>query len=313
MGLKDILRVFTRSKRGRYTFKFPHRQNKSKSSGTRDETKSGYNFESPLIFDPEYSIEKSKIYYHRSYRKLEEHNMWYVLFSMLLQVIVVNIVILIFYSRITFFICRISRSILSSCISVELMQMVPKPYIYENVSILVLPGRYPTIKITVIVAIVSLTLLFLALSVKRAIEPKWVWIIFISFINLVAAFFFLFFPSYFPYDLEFFSEIYIKTEVGLWMAIPFILTIAFLPLPLRMPRKLLVIVLTILYSIVFACVRYIVFLYLLRTITYLFMALLFFMLGPFLDFIYIVGSYSLCLSHLGRKTKKDVEIWNWLY
>ncbi len=265
------------------------------------------------LIDPGHKIPKNQIYYHRSYRKLGQESFGKVLLSIFLQIVLVDFFIIFYYPEITRAICNVTKAVLSTSISGELIEIVPKFYLYDNVYAVTLPGRYPSMKLAIIVAIISLTFFFATLSLKRVIEPKYVWLMFISFINLVAAVFFIFFAGYFPYDLEIFSEMYIKTEVGIWVIIPFILTIALLPFPIKMFKKFMVIVMTLGYSIVFAAVRYIVFLYMLRHTSYLFMSLMFFMLGPFLDFIYIVGSYSLCLSASGKQTQRKMERWNWLF
>lgn len=261
----------------------------------------------------DFSPEKTTIFYHRSYRKVESRSMPYIALSVLLLVVLVEAFILYYFPELTRILSQAAATVLGTCVPAELVQITRKQYLFDYVYVVSIPGRYPSITLSVITAIISLTVIYLSVSVKRAIDPKLVWLIFISFILLFSAIFFIFFPEHFPYDLAFFSEMYIKTEVGIWMTIPFILTFALLPFPFRLVEKFGVILLTLAYSIVFACVRYIVFLYLLRSTTYLFMALMFFMLGPFLDFIYIVGSYSLCLSESGKRIGKDKGQWNWLY
>ncbi|MCP5048283.1 MAG: hypothetical protein GY940_14020 [bacterium] len=269
--------------------------------------------EVPTVLFQDHGINKNQIYFHRSYRKLERHSLGYLAVMFLLQVGVVAFFIMYFYPEITLTIATITKSVLSSLVPEQLIDIVARPYIYDHVYIVTLPGRYPSLHLSIIVAIISLTFFFLAISFKKVIDPKLVWLIFIGFINLSAALYFIFFSGYFPYDMEIFSEMYIKTEVGIWVIIPFILTVALIPFPIRLRKKMAVILLTLSYSLVFACARYIVFLYFLRSTTYLFMALMFFMLGPFLDFIYIVASYSMCLSTSGKQTQKKLELWNWLY
>lgn len=271
----------------------------------------------PLDFehqqDPGLAAEKKKIYYHRSYRKLQQPSMSSIIISLLLLVVVVDFLIIYFYPEMTLGISKTARAILSTTVSPDLIEVVPKRYIYDNVYVVTMPGRYPTLKFSIIVAIIALVFFYYSITFKRVIEPKIVWTMFISFLNLGSALYFVFFPGYFPYDLEIFSEMYIKTEVGIWVIIPIILTVSLLPFPIKLLKKFIVILLTLCYSVIFACVRYVVFLYCLRYTTYLFMALMFLMLGPFLDFIYIVGSYSLCLSKAGKETQKRMELWTWLY
>ncbi|MCP5053558.1 MAG: hypothetical protein GY940_40705 [bacterium] len=261
---------------------------------------------------PGNGIEKDLIYYHRAYRKLANHSFTYIILTVLVLAILVTMV-MVFHPQITLIISTISRDVLSLTVPGELVEVVGKPYLVDDVYLVTLPGRYPSIRLSIIVAIVSLTFFFVSISVKQVIDPKLVWLIFLSFINLFAALYFIFFAGYFPYDMEIFSEMYMKTEVGIWVLIPFILTVALLPLRINLFKKSGVILLTLLYSIVFACIRYMAFLYLLRATTYLFMAMMFFMLGPFLDFTYIVGSYSLCVKNTGNKTGEEQSQWNWLY
>lgn len=256
---------------------------------------------------------KHRINFHRSYRKLEKRSFKQIAVSIFVFVILVDWIILNSFSEISSVICRVAADVLSTCIPQEVIQIKQKTFIHDSVSVLAIRGRYPSTELSVIVAIISMVVIFLAYTKKKAIEPKMVWLIFIFFITLASSLFFIFSQGDFPYDIPFFSEMYIKTEVGIWLTIPLILTVALLPFPIKWHKKLTVILLTLSYSLVFALVRYIVFLYLLRTTTYLFMALMFFMLGPFLDFIYIVGAYSMTVSKIAVKTKEDQKQWNWLY
>ena len=263
--------------------------------------------------NPEAFDKKHRIHFHRSYRKLEKRSFRQIAISIFVFVILVDWLILNVFNHISRVMSRIAADVLATCVPEELVQIVQKPFVHDYVYIATVPGRYPSIALSVTVAIISLVVMFLAYTRKKAIEPKMVWLVFIFFITLVSALFFIFFQGYFPYDVEFFSEMYMKTEVGIWLTIPLILTIALLPFPLKWHKKLTIILMTLSYSLVFALVRYIVFLYLLRTTTYLFMALMFFMLGAFLDFIYIVGAYSLTISKVAVKTREDQKLWNWLY
>ncbi len=107
---------------------------------------------------------------------------------------------------------------------------------------------------------------------------------------------------------------YFKTIIGIWIIIPNILALALIPLPSKLLEKFLIIGSTLIYSMFFALVRYVAFIYLLKNFSYIFMALAFFLFGPFLDFVYIVSIYSLYLNHVGKiKKRKELEIWNWSF
>jgi hypothetical protein len=71
-------------------------------------------------------------------------------------------------------------------------------------------------------------------------------------------------------------------------------------------------VFTVAYSILFATVRYAVFLYLLTRYSVIYMAAMFFALGPFIDFAYVVAIYALYLNRLAVRMKRTPEAWQWL-
>lgn len=259
-------------------------------------------------------ISKKKIFYHRSYRKLNYTGKSSFFLQYFFLALIPDLMIISFFSDISKFICDISKFVLSSSIPEYVIKVVEKPFLFQNTYILVLPGSYPTLRLSLIVAIVSFSILFFAVMSRNTITPNFVWFVYISFINLVSALFFIFFIEYFPYDLEIFSEMYFKTIIGMWIIIPNILSLAIIPLPARIIEKFALIGSTLLYSMLFALVRYVAFLYLLRSFSYIFMALVFFMFGPFLDFLYIVGIYSLYLDHVGKiNKKKELEVWNWSF
>ena len=58
--------------------------------------------------------------------------------------------------------------------------------------------------------------------------------------------------------------------------------------------------------------RYAVFLWMLDRFSVLYMAVMFFALGPFADFVYVVSIYSLYLNRLALRLKRSPETWQWL-
>jgi hypothetical protein len=174
------------------------------------------------------------------------------------------------------------------------------------------PAKFPTPLFSISLLLVSLFIMVLALRI-RIPKPIALWIIFVSFINLVSSAYFSLFPSLFPYDIKHFSELYVMTEINIWLLIPIISGMALLPLPSRMYSKFAVIVFTLIYSVIFGIIRYAVFLNILAKFSFLFMSVLFFAFGPLMDFVYIVGIYSFYLSNLSKKARFDLQIWKWSY
>jgi hypothetical protein len=110
-----------------------------------------------------------------------------------------------------------------------------------------------------------------------------------------------------------FSELYITTEVGMWFFVPVIMGIALLPIPAGIFSKFVILFLTLLYSMIFGIVRYIVFLFIIAKLSYLFMPVLYFSLGPLVDFIYIVGIYSFYVSKVAENIAQDCKVWKWVF
>lgn len=257
--------------------------------------------------------EKSPIYYHRSYRKLHHISKNYFIIAFLLLTALCDFIIILTYPKLTQIISNTAKYILSFSIPEGSIEIINKKFIYRNVYMLDLPGNYPSSLFSFVSAVISLLTMFLVPQIKRITKPVTIWIVTVSFINFVSSLFFIFLPDYFPYGVAVFSELYIKAEISIWLLIPLVMTIAIMPLPSKMQTKFAIIACTLSYSIIFGCLRYIVFLYLLGKLSYLFMALMFFIFGPLLDFIYVVGIYSYYVNIVSNQVKKDMKVWEWLF
>lgn len=203
-----------------------------------------------------------------------------------------------------------AKDILSPYLSVSDINILQKSFV-NTVYIIDMPGRYPSMIFSVSLLVVSLLIIFLVSKTKLP-SPIVIWIIYSSLINLVSSVVFILRPEIFPYIIAEFSELYIKTEVIIWLFIPLLMGMAFSPLPSNIFTKTSVVVLTVIYSMVLGILRYVAFLYILTKFSYIFMAILFFAFGPLMDFIYIVGLYSLYVSNYASKIGKDLRIWKWL-
>ncbi|MBI5042517.1 MAG: hypothetical protein HZC10_01505 [Nitrospirae bacterium] len=212
--------------------------------------------------------------------------------------------------HVTLFMNDFAKDILSSYLSANDINILEKTFV-NTVYIIDMPGKYPSMIFSVCLLIASLLLIFL-ISKTKLPPPIVIWVIYLALINLVSSVVFILMPAMFPYIIENFSELYIKTEVVIWLFIPLLMGIAFSSLPSNIFTKTAVVVLTIIYSMVLGIIRYVAFLYILAKFSYIFMAFLFFAFGPLMDFIYIVGLYSLYVSNYASKIGKDLRIWKWL-
>jgi hypothetical protein len=254
---------------------------------------------------------KSQIYSHRSYRILTKTAKSKVFLELVIAMILFDIVILLLYPDITLLMNKFAKIILSPFY--QNMKIISEPFILNDVYLLDITGKYPSFNFSVITAVVSSVVILIVAVQKFIIRSVSIWLIFISVITLISALYFVFFAKYFPYSMRVFLDLYVKTIVCIWLTIPVIMIFALAPFPMNLFKKLLSILFVLLWSMLFGILRYVVFIFILRKLSYIFMADLYFVLGPFLDFIYIVGIFSFIISKLADKLHGNEEKWHWLF
>ena len=225
--------------------------------------------------------------------------------------ILLDIILLIIYPSITYAISYVGKLIFSNAYTQY--NIINRPFILGDVFLLDIFGKYPSQVFSIYSALVSLLVLMVVPLFRFFTKPIVLWVVIISFINFISSMFFIFFANHFPYSMLDYIDLYMKTLVSIWLLIPWVLLTAFLPLPAKFWNKLIFILLADLYGIIFGCIRYIVYIFIFREFSYIFMAPVFFMLGPFFDFVFVVAFYSVFVSNLALKLKKDDSKWGWLY
>ena len=208
--------------------------------------------------------------------------------------------------------CIVVRAIVSHSFGLGELPILEKSFLLDNVHLVGVTGTYPSPLSCLINSIVSLCVVVLLPMVRKGKNTA-VFIVFLAAINFVSALFFTFWPSAFPYTGTDFSELYVKAEMSLWLFVPVILGVALLPLPSRVVPKILVIVGTLIYSVIFGTLRYAAFLLVIAKLSFIYAALLFFAFGPLFDFVYIVSIYCFYTARLSHRLKRDEAIWKWLY
>lgn len=254
---------------------------------------------------------KSIILYHRSYRKLpgsvRSFFIHYALLAAPLSALVV-----VFYPELTLCVSRIAVSVLSPFYAPETLKIIGAPYIsiIGDVSLVWVPGRYPTILFSLLNVLACVLLLVVLPRIKQY-KPLIILGIIITCVHLISSLFFLFVPQHFPYEAVDYSELYMKQQIGIWFFVPLILGIAILHLPSSLFSKCGSMLAVYFYSLVFGTIRYAIFLFVLSKISMLYMALLFFALGPLIDFVYVVGIYSMHVTRFADKIHSDFALWKW--
>jgi len=256
-------------------------------------------------------MKKSQIYLHRSHRKLS-FSWRKLLYESMISVPVCWILTLLSLHHLT---RAASHYLLRLNMPLDInsqFHLVETPLLFGHIHTPELLGKYPTPLLTYAVFVFSI--LTIAVIPKTGIpKPISIWLSFVCLVNMASALFSIFLPDLFPYTIQAFCEIFLKTEAAIWLFIPVIMSFSFLPLPSSLVSKFLTILFTLIYAITFGLVRYILFVLVLTNFSYLFMAVLFFCFGPFIDFIPIVGVYSVYVSYVSGKINRDLRVWNWSY
>lgn len=256
-------------------------------------------------------LSKRLINYHRSYRKLpgtfKSFFFQFIFFSVPLVVITAY-----YYPQITFYLCSIVKYILEPFYYPDTIKIWEKEYITQIGALyyLSVPGSYPSALLSLLSTIISGVALIVLPKIQRW-KPLIIFLIIILTVHFISSLFFLFLPGKFPYNVADYSQLYMIQEISIWFFVPVLMGMAILPLPAGIVSKAVVLLFTYIYSFVFGTIRYAVFLYVLSKISMIYMGVLFFALGPLVDFIYIVGIYSFYLNRLANKLAGDYVIWKW--
>ncbi len=242
---------------------------------------------------------------HRSYRVINITRG--VFFQVLLLLLPLDLVLLIIPE-----LTRFMNVAAISAIQPHFANIVPIDFFWGRLYTVDLIGKYPDALTSFLVLAFSAAgiafFLLSKISLPVALYGEYVFIV-----NCISAIYFVFFPASFPYSVRDYSELYIKLQSGLWIFLPVIMLMSLLPMPATGYSKLGASMVTLVYSLVFGFCRYIISLYVLINYSYIWMAIIFFVFGPLLDFVYIVGVYSFYLSLIAEKYKSNKKMWRWVY
>ena len=258
--------------------------------------------------------EKQSIFYTRDYRHLPRPrlSMW---FFVALIVLPVLASIFLFYPRLSLAISTWVSGVITgntgvstSVISSEFIPMIGPVYLVN------IAGSLPTRVFSIINAVVSLAVL-LAVGIFRKSGFR-AFMIFLSMamvIHLISSLFFTFFPEYFPYTLENYSELYMEQQIAIWLCIAGISGFAISLIYSPLLAKLTAFFATLAYSFVYGVVRYVIYLVILHFFSSLYMATLFFTLGVLFDFLQMVFIYILFVQYASREfnSQKEGALWKW--
>ena len=259
-------------------------------------------------------MKKKTIYYARTYRHLQYQPWKNTLFFCLL--VVPSLVLFILnMDYITSFLSILAASILGKIFPGIPLNLIDSEFsILGVIKFLDLPTVYPNLSFVLINLLVTVSLILFLVTGKRVGKSVSIYLLMGLFVHLINCIYFLFSPSYFPYNAFDYSTLYMKQQVGIWITF-IILTAMFVSFMGRLGiiPKLVTFFGLLTYSFVFGAVRYIVFLYLIEKYSILYMAPMFFVFGPFFDFLYMVSIYGFFINKMITlyDSNKGREEWQW--
>lgn len=258
--------------------------------------------------------EKKKIYYSRTYRHLKVNTAGSILY---LVCIVLPVLLLFVFNmnNITHFMSELTVDILGKVYpGIPLYIREDTFSILGTMAFVELPTVYPQIEFCILNFIAVLFLVIFCCTGSRKGRPVSIYMTIIFVVHIINCIYFIFAANYFPYTAFQYSNLYVKQQIGIWLT--FIVMMG-LVTALQGTKALLYKVLAffsvILYSLLFGFVRYVLFLYIIEEFSIIYMALMFFALGPFFDFLYLVGIYGFFMNKIINvyESAKGKGEWTW--
>lgn len=257
--------------------------------------------------------EKAVIHLHRSYRKLAGRSAKGHLVEYFAVVVPLVVLVFMFYQEISYFNCINAKQILKAVIPADLIEIRRQEFLDSSISLISMPAAYPTTRFSFINVLLAVSGMTILPAIKRIPRSLGIAGAFVCFIHLCSSVFFLTMPDKFPYSVETFSGLYMKTEISMWFIVPLLLQLCLLPIPMPKLTKFMLNLLVLFLLIVLSVFRYLVFLYVLNRFSLIFMADMFFVFGALINFLYVVTLYSIFFASLSRQFKTKHQVWKWSY
>lgn len=261
------------------------------------------------------NIEKEKIFYSRTYRYLSANKIESILYLLIL-VLPCLILLLLNYGKLSVLVSDITARILELMvpgieINYSTVEFIP---FLEKIKIVVLPTKLPTFTFTTVNICISFLLLLFSRYRKINNNPLGIFLGIMIFIHIINCTYFLFASEVFPYTAKDYSKLYMQQQIGIWIS--FLIIIGFV-ISILGYKKLFLRIITffgvMIYSFLFGLLRYILVLYVVYKFSLLYVAIFFFALGPFFDFLYLVSLYAFFVNKMidvydGEKERGQ---WKW--
>jgi len=259
---------------------------------------------------------KEVIRYNRSQRHLNASWLLWAIF-LLLIVQPVLLLIIFYHTELSQFVAELVASWIRPILGQESVTVLQSEFLgdFAGVHVVHLSNNLPTVGFSFANLIVTLILMVIVVRAIRKNSVMAFYFMMMAVVHFVSSMYFWLASEFFPYTIFTFSDLYMKQQISIWITIVafggFIYTFTG---STRFIDKLVFFLITIVYSLIFGIIRYFVFLVLLSKLSVIYMAVMFFTLGPLFDFLYLVGIYVLYIYVSMRKLSnvKELDKWAWL-
>lgn len=261
------------------------------------------------------TLPKDQMYYPRTYRHLTANNRQSILFLLFL-VLPALVAMLFLYDDLTRMMAAMATAVLVKAAPFSLISTITREFIpgLGEVSLIKLPTFYPTQESVAVSILILLLLLWFLASGRRLGKPVSIYLMIMTFFHMASCIYFFFASANFPYTATEYSELYVLQQVGIWFSM---LVLAGLITGFLGSKGILKRIVTfagvMAYSIIFGMIRYVLFLFIIHEFSILYMGVLFFALGPFFDFMYLILIYGLYADSMIRLYDTDTGRgeWSW--
>ncbi len=256
--------------------------------------------------------DKERIYYTRTYRRIKMNIKNSILF-LCLAVLPVLILFLFEVEHIIHILIGITHSLLSYVIPEENIRVLTTEYsVFWKIEYLDLPTVYPQFSFTCVNLIVCLMIFVVINLWRKTGKPFVIFSFYCLFIHVVSCVYFIFSKQTFAYTTGDYSSLYLKQQIGIWMMF-IVMSGVILGVwgDILLRHRIFSFLSICVYSLVFGALRYIVFMFVLYRFSVLYMAIMFFVIGPIIDFSYFVMIYAAFMNKLTKEYDQGQRKGEW--
>lgn len=254
---------------------------------------------------------KDRIFLHRAYKRLPGVT-WRQMAGIAVVVLIFEIGLVLAHEALAGGLVAGVAAVLAVCGVPTTVFTAPfLPRLVETMPVLTTAYSFPDKEFSLVWLLLATLALVVVPSLKWVPRALVIYTSFFAILTVISGAYFILVPELFPYDMSEFSRLYMGTELGIWFMLPLVMGLALGPVPAPLGEKALVILLNLIYSLLFGAVRFAAFVIILREASVFFMAGLFFALGPFVDFVYVVAIYSLYLNRVSLRMRGAPGGWRW--